>query len=301
MSASVAMQQAEATAQREGGGQEQRQQHRREGHLGVDPDDVANGGGGGGGGGGVYDEGSASFREPNLSDLRLNQFGRSAAAPAAADDDDAATPASSSPASAPFCETPSIDDDDDDDSSSRRSIANPNHDIGPEVEDCELDKSNIIIIGPTGSGKTLLVKTLAKLIDVPLVIADATCLTQAGYVGEDVESILFKVRGHGEVVRKSNLDCPRRIDFQLCFLNMTSSPCYAWCPPPPPPLFFRFGNNHNISCTSRADRTSNAARGASYTSTRSTRFARAGGTSASAATSRARGCSTRCSKSWRDT
>ena len=301
MSASVAMQQAEATAQREGGGQEQRQQHRREGHLGVDPDDVANGGGGGGGGGGVYDEGSASFREPNLSDLRLNQFGRSAAAPAAVDDDDAATPASSSPASAPFCETPSIDDDDDDDSSSRRSIANPNHDIGPEVEDCELDKSNIIIIGPTGSGKTLLVKTLAKLIDVPLVIADATCLTQAGYVGEDVESILFKVRGHGEVVRKSNLDCPRRIDFQLCFLNMTSSPCYAWCPPSPPPLFLRFGNNHNISCTSRADRTSNAARGASYTSTRSTRFARAGGTSASAATSRARGCSTRCSKSWRDT
>jgi ATP-dependent Clp protease ATP-binding subunit ClpX len=61
------------------------------------------------------------------------------------------------------------------------------------VENCELDKSNIFIIGPTGSGKTLLVKTLAKLIDVPLVIADATCLTQAGYVGEDVESILFKV------------------------------------------------------------------------------------------------------------
>jgi ATP-dependent Clp protease ATP-binding subunit ClpX len=71
------------------------------------------------------------------------------------------------------------------------SIANEG--FGRTVEDCELDKSNIIIIGPTGSGKTLLVKTLAKLIDVPLVIADATCLTQAGYVGEDVESILFKV------------------------------------------------------------------------------------------------------------
>jgi ATP-dependent Clp protease ATP-binding subunit ClpX len=49
------------------------------------------------------------------------------------------------------------------------------------------------LLGPTGSGKTLLVKTLARLIDVPLVIADATCLTQAGYVGEDVESILFKL------------------------------------------------------------------------------------------------------------
>lgn len=66
-------------------------------------------------------------------------------------------------------------------------------DFARTVEDCELDKSNIVIIGPTGSGKTLVVKTLAKLIDVPIVIADATCLTQAGYVGEDVESILLKL------------------------------------------------------------------------------------------------------------
>lgn len=71
------------------------------------------------------------------------------------------------------------------------SIGNP--DFARTIEDVELDKSNIIIIGPTGSGKTLLVKTLAKIVDVPLVIADATCLTQAGYVGEDVESILFKL------------------------------------------------------------------------------------------------------------
>ena len=78
-----------------------------------------------------------------------------------------------------------------DDSADLNNISKP--DFGREVEDCELDKSNIVIIGPTGSGKTLLVKTLGKLLDVPLVIADATCLTQAGYVGEDVESILLKL------------------------------------------------------------------------------------------------------------
>lgn len=65
--------------------------------------------------------------------------------------------------------------------------------LGPSVEMVEIDKSNIMLLGPTGSGKTLLVKTLAKLIDVPLVITDATCLTQAGYVGEDVESVLLKL------------------------------------------------------------------------------------------------------------
>ena len=56
-----------------------------------------------------------------------------------------------------------------------------------------IDKSNVILIGPTGSGKTLLAKTLSKLVDVPLIISDATCLTQAGYVGEDVESVLYKL------------------------------------------------------------------------------------------------------------
>ncbi|KAL3942361.1 MAG: hypothetical protein SGBAC_003427 [Bacillariaceae sp.] len=66
-------------------------------------------------------------------------------------------------------------------------------DFGTDVEDVEIDKSNIMLLGPTGSGKTHLVKTLARLIDVPLVISDATCLTQAGYVGEDVESVLFKL------------------------------------------------------------------------------------------------------------
>lgn len=56
--------------------------------------------------------------------------------------------------------------------------------------DVELQKSNILMLGPTGSGKTLLAQTLARLLNVPFAIADATTLTEAGYVGEDVENIL---------------------------------------------------------------------------------------------------------------
>ena len=59
--------------------------------------------------------------------------------------------------------------------------------------DVELQKSSIILIGPTGSGKTLLAQTLARILDVPFTIADATCLTQAGYVGEDVENIILSL------------------------------------------------------------------------------------------------------------
>ena len=58
--------------------------------------------------------------------------------------------------------------------------------------DVELQKSNILMIGPTGSGKTLFAQTLAKILNVPFAIADATTLTEAGYVGEDVENILLR-------------------------------------------------------------------------------------------------------------
>ncbi len=63
----------------------------------------------------------------------------------------------------------------------------------PEVDDVELQKGNILMVGPTGTGKTLLAQTLARILDVPFTIADATTLTEAGYVGEDVENIILKL------------------------------------------------------------------------------------------------------------
>ena len=62
-----------------------------------------------------------------------------------------------------------------------------------DTSDVELQKSNVLLLGPTGSGKTLLAQTMARLLNVPFAIADATSLTEAGYVGEDVENILLKI------------------------------------------------------------------------------------------------------------
>ena len=69
---------------------------------------------------------------------------------------------------------------------------------GGAVEEVELEKSNILLVGPTGTGKTLLARTLARTLKVPFAIVDATCLTEAGYVGEDVENILVRLLQAGD-------------------------------------------------------------------------------------------------------
>ena len=74
---------------------------------------------------------------------------------------------------------------------------------GGKIDGVELEKSNILLIGPTGCGKTLLAQTLARVLDVPFCIADATSLTEAGYVGEDVENILLRL------IQAADFDIPR--------------------------------------------------------------------------------------------
>jgi ATP-dependent Clp protease ATP-binding subunit ClpX len=90
------------------------------------------------------------------------------------------------------------------------SVAITNHYKRISQSDNQIDKSNILIIGPTGTGKTLMARTVAKYLDVPFVIADATCLTEAGYVGDDVESMITRLytAANGNVER-----CQRGIVF----------------------------------------------------------------------------------------
>ncbi|MBT4095554.1 MAG: ATP-dependent Clp protease ATP-binding subunit ClpX, partial [Nitrospinaceae bacterium] len=87
------------------------------------------------------------------------------------------------------------------------SVAVYNHykriDSRGDLDEVELQKSNILLVGPTGSGKTLMAQTLARILDVPFAIVDATTLTEAGYVGEDVENIILKL------LQAADYDVPR--------------------------------------------------------------------------------------------
>ena len=86
-----------------------------------------------------------------------------------------------------------------------------NFSVAAEYKDVEIEKSNVLLLGSTGSGKTLLARTLARVLDVPFSIVDATTLTEAGYVGEDVENIILRLlqAADFDVERAGRLRVPR--------------------------------------------------------------------------------------------
>ena len=111
-----------------------------------------------------------------------------------------------------------------DDAKKVLSVAVYNHykrvQFGSVGNDVELGKSNILLVGPTGCGKTLLAETMARMLNVPFAIADATALTEAGYVGEDVENILLKL------IQAADFDISRAETgiIYICLLYTSPSP-----------------------------------------------------------------------------
>ena len=81
----------------------------------------------------------------------------------------------------------------------------------PKDDEIEIEKSNVVLVGRTGTGKTLLAKTIAKMLNVPFCIADATVLTEAGYVGEDVESILSRLLQAADYLSLIHISEPTRL------------------------------------------------------------------------------------------
>jgi ATP-dependent Clp protease ATP-binding subunit ClpX len=160
------------------------------------------------------------------------------------------------------------------------SVAVYNHykrlNAGSEGEDdqVELTKSNILLIGPTGSGKTLLAETLARLLNVPFTIADATTLTEAGYVGEDVESIIQKL------LQKCDYDVDKA-QTGIVYIDEIDK-------------ISRKSDNPSITRDVCATTMSTRRRPASSTSTRSTRSRASPTTRRSPATSPARAYNRRC-------